>query len=110
VPNDAFTQQRLAEDKNFQLRVRHVLATVAWNVLTETPQPSNYVARASYARQVLGDLDKFTPQIARSLVSRPNVALFATSFDFQRGAVVTASGDPDLLSQLTTDWNHLAGA
>src|ERR1041385_2261011 len=103
MPNDSFSQQRLAEDKNFQLRVRNALATVAWSVLNESPTTPNHTERANYARQVLGDLDKFTPPITRGLVTRPNVNNFTTSFDFQRGAVVNASGDPDLLSQLTTD-------
>jgi hypothetical protein len=40
---------------------------------------------------------------------RTNLFNFTTSFDFQRGAVVTASGDADIESQLATDWDHLAG-
>ncbi len=48
-------------------------------------------------------------QLASSFVGRPNVFSFATTYDFHVGAVVTASGDPDIESQLHTDWNDLAG-
>jgi hypothetical protein len=48
-------------------------------------------------------------QLAPSFVNRPNVFQFATSYDFTVGGTVTASGDPDIESQLMTDWDKMAG-
>ena len=108
--NNSFTQQALAADRTFLLRVQNLLADRAWFVLTETPAPPNYAARAAYARLVLADLPTYAAAIARSLVTRTNLMAFATSYDFVSGAIVTASGDADIQSQLTTDWDHLSGA
>lgn len=109
MANDANTQQALAADPRFQLRVKNALASVAWQVLNETP-PANHAARAAYARLVLSDLNSYAAEIAGSLVTRPNVMNFVTSYDFVELAVVTTSGDADLQSQLATDWNNMAGA
>lgn len=109
MPNDAFTQQALAADQRFRLRVREALAKIAWQVLGEDPETANHAARAAYARSVISHLDAIAGQIAPWLVVRENVFNFTTSYDFSIGAVVTASGDADIESQLSTDWNHLAG-
>lgn len=110
MPNSSYTQQALAADPNFQTRVRACLGTVAWQVLTEDPQPENHAVRAGYARSVLSNLHGAAIQVAGWLVQRPNLVAFNTSYDFVVGAVVTASGDADIESQLATDWDELAGA
>lgn len=110
MANSSYTQQALAADAHFQLRVRAALATVAWQVLNETPQPPNYTARSNFARGVLGNLAGFANQIAPWLVMRTNLFAFTTSYDFPAGAVVTASGDADIEAQLSTDWDEIAGA
>lgn len=110
--NDAYTQQALAADPRFRLRVKAALATIAWQVLNEDPGTVGHQQRAVYARQVLGALDQYTANLAPSLVMRTNVFNFATtvSLDLGTPVVSTASGDADLQSQLDTDWNKLAGA
>lgn len=109
MPNDAFTQQALAADPIFRsMRVKNSLAAVAWEVLVEAPPPGNHAARATYARLVLSDLDGYTDQIVDSLVTRPNLMNVATSFS--GGSWITAATDADIKSQLSTDWNNLAGA
>ena len=112
MPNDAYTQQALAADAGFILRVQNALVTIAWQALNEDPTTAGHAARAAYARQVLGDPTTFAKQIAKSIVMRPNVNNFTTSVEINGGIVrvVTASGDADLESQLSTDWNGLAGA
>lgn len=109
MPNDSFTQQALAADRRFLIRVRANLATVAWEVIEENPSTPDHAARAAYAKNVLANLDGVALQVAQWLVQRPNLMSFATSYDFTIGAVVTTSGDPDIKSQLADDWNDLAG-
>ena len=110
MANTSYTQQALAADPNFQRRVANALASVAWEVLNEAPTVANHAARAAYARQVIADLPGFALQLSASFVVRTNVMSFETTYDFARAAVVTAAGDPDLASQMATDWNLLAGA
>jgi len=109
MPNDSYSQQALAADAKFRLRVQNAMLTVAWTVLNEDINTVGHTARASYARLVVADPGRFVNELVKSLVTRPNVMLFATTYDFQKAAVVSACGDPDLISQLTTDWNALAG-
>ena len=118
MPNDAFTQQALATDPRFQLRLQNALAKVAWEILEEDPLTAYHAERVAYAQRVTGSSAIASPssgpammaaQLAPSFVNRPNVFQFATSYDFTVGATVTASGDADIESQLHTDWNELAG-
>lgn len=118
MANDAFTQQALARDPRFQLRLQNALSKVAWEILEEDPATAHHTERVAYAQKVTGSSvmpTSFTgpsmmaAQLAPSFVNRPNVFAFPTSYDFTVGAVVTASGDPDIESQLHTDWNDLAG-
>ena len=110
MANTARTQIALAQSPHFQSRVKAALAKVAWQVLNESAQTANHQIRANYARSVvLSSLDSTVNAIVGWLVERTNVLAFATSYDFEIGAVVTAAGDPDIESQLSTDWNVLAG-
>src|SRR5262245_47302496 len=114
MPNDSFTQQALASDAQFRRRVRAAMSSIAWQVENEDPATPNHVNREKYARQVIRQLDSEVSIILPSFVMRPNVFAFETSYHFdfpsQAGAVVSASGDADLLSQLATDWDDLAAA
>jgi hypothetical protein len=109
MPNDAFTQQALASDARFHQRLQNALTKVAWQVLEEDPSTLHHAERAAYANRVNSGPQQTAQQLAPSFVNRPNVFQFATSYDFTVGATVTASGDPDLESQLMTDWNTMAG-
>lgn len=110
MANDAYTQQALAQDPRFRLRVKAALAKVAWVVLTEPANTADHATRATYARNTIGNLDGAAVQVAQWLVMRTNVVSFVTSYDFTQGAVITAAGDADIESQLSTDWSKLAGA
>jgi len=109
MANDAFTQQALADDKQFQVRVRAALAKVAFEVTEEDPATPHHAERVAYAQKVLPFIDGEVMRSTAWLVQRPNLFAFATSYDFSRRGVVTASGDADIESQLMTDWNVLAG-
>lgn len=112
MANDAYTQQALAADPRFRLRVRAALAKIAWQVLNEDPGTTGHNGRAAYARLVIGALDLYAANLVGSLVMRTNVFNFATSVSLDLGTpvVATASGDADIESQLATDWTNLAGA
>ncbi len=110
MANNAYTQQALAVDPRFRIRLKNALANVAWDVIGEDPNTEDHAEREAFARvQVLGNLDGITAQVSASIVTRPGVFAFDTSYDFVAGAVVTLSGDPDIEAQLATDWNDLAG-
>jgi hypothetical protein len=114
MPNDTYTQAALAADERFRRRVRGAFSTVAWQVLNEDLNTLNHANRVDYAQQVIRQLDLELTVILPSFVFRPNVMNFDTThvydFPMQTGQVVTAAGDPDLLSQLATDWDALAAA
>jgi hypothetical protein len=109
MPNDAFTQQALAADQRFQQRLQNALTKVSWEVLDEDVSTPHHTERANYSNRVNQNPFGTAQQLAPSFVNRPNVFGFETSYSFDVGAVVTAAGDPDLESQLHTDWNKLAG-
>ena len=109
MANTSYTQQALAADESFRLRVKNALASVAWQVLSEPVETAHHEDRAAFARGVTANLDGHAASIAPWLVTRPNLLNFVTSYDFERRAVVTASGDPDIESQIATDWNFIAG-
>lgn len=112
MANDAYTQQALAQDAGFQRRFQNALMKIAWQVLNEDAGIANHAARADYARKVIASPSTYVNALVSSFVTRPNVLNFATSavFGATGVSVITASGDPDLESQLNTDWNALAGA
>ena len=109
MANDAFSQQALAADPHFQRRLQNALTQIAWEVLEEDPSTLYHAERVAYAQKVNSAPMSTAQQLAPSFVNRPNVFNFPTSYDFTVGATVTASGDPDIESQLMTDWNKLAG-
>jgi hypothetical protein len=109
MPNDSFSQTSLAADPHFHKRLQNALTKIAWEVLEEDPSTLYHAERAAYAQKVNGAPMQTAQQLAPSMVNRPNLVQFNTSYDFTVGATVTASGDPDLESQLVTDWNKLAG-
>jgi hypothetical protein len=109
MANDSFSQQALAADPHFHRRLQNALTRIAWEVLEEAPSTLYHAERVAYANRVNTSPQQTAQQLAPSFVNRPNVFNFATSYDFTVGATVTDSGDPDIESQLMTDWNKLAG-
>jgi len=114
MPNDSYTQQTLASDQFFRRRVRSAMSSVAWQMQNEDPGTANHESRAKYAQQVIRQLDSEVSTVLPTLVMRPNVFNFDTTyeFDFQTGVgqTVSATGDADIMSQLATDWDDLAAA
>jgi hypothetical protein len=109
MANDAFTQQALANDARFRQRLENALGKVAWEVLNEDPLTVHHTERAAFSNRVLASPTSMAQQLASSFVGRPNVFGFETTYNFTVGGVITAAGDPDIESQLHTDWHLMAG-
>jgi hypothetical protein len=109
MPNDANSQQRLANDITFQGRVRSALASVAFQVIAEDPATPSHDKRVVYARTVINSLSFTASNITPWFVERPNLMGAETSYAFESGNIVTAATDAALESQLMTDWDFLAG-
>lgn len=110
MANTSHSQQRLASDETFHARVRSALAIVAWQVISEDVNTANHAEREGYARNtVLPNLSNVAVQIAPWLVERGNLLGEDTSYDFVSGNIVTAASDAAIESQLSSDWNVLAG-
>jgi hypothetical protein len=112
MANNSFSQQRLALDPTFHARVRSALATVAFQVIGENPATEHHDERKAYAQNVvLPNTANIAVQISPWLVNRTNLFAFPTSYDVTAAnpAVETAAGDADIESQISTDWNVIAG-
>ena len=122
MANSSFTQQALAADSRFQIRLRAVLIFQALVVYAEVaPAQSDpptapelaalalYQARRSYARQVLADSEGAARRVAPVLTTRTAIMAFETTYDFSAGAVVTSATDGNLVTQVAADWNMFAG-
>lgn len=109
MANTAYTQQALAAETSFRLRLQNAMTKVAFVVLEEDSSVAHHSERAGYAQRVVNDPTNMAISLVPSFVTRPNVFAFETTYDFPMRSVVTAAGDADLESQLTTDWNLLAG-
>ena len=107
--NDSYSQQALGADPNFHGRVQAALGRVAFTVLNEDEATPGHTQRASYARQVINNLEMSARSVSPWLVERPNLIAFETSYNFGARAVVTAAGDADIEAQLSSDWNVLSG-
>jgi hypothetical protein len=110
MANTAYTQQALADSASFRLRLQNALTKIAFQVLDEDAETTPHAAeRKAYAQRVINGPQQIAIGLTPSFVNRPNIFSFDTSFDFSMREVVTASGDPDIESQVFTDWNKLAG-
>lgn len=110
MANDAYTQQALAQEPQFHARVRAALAVVAFQVIAEGRDTPTEVLRYDYAtNMVLPNLALVAQQISPWLVERTNLLAATTSYDFASRAVVTAATDAAIESQISSDWNVLAG-
>lgn len=109
MANSPFTQNALANDSTFAVRVRNALIAQAFVVIAEASNTPLHTERLAYARSILNDSDQATRRVLPILVTRTNLMAFTTSYDFASGKIVTAAGDPDIASQIVTDWNVFAG-
>lgn len=112
MANDSFSQQALANDGRFRQRVKNALSTVAWQVLNESTGITGHVARAAYARNVIGSLDAAVQSVSGWIVTRTNLMGANTTVSLIQGVpvVTTDATDASIESQIATDWTLLSGA
>lgn len=110
MPNTAYTQQALAADGRFRLRIVAALLRKTADIFAEPTSTGNHAARIAFATAVIRDPAGKATLIAPYLVMRPNVYNFDTSPAFLDAdlVAVNACGDADLESQILSDWDTLA--
>ena len=109
MANSAATQQSLAEDMTFRRRVKDALNIVAWQVVEEDPATPEHAARASYARTMLANLDAQAAATSAWIINRANLMGANTTYNFDARATVTDATDAAIQSQISTDFNVMAG-
>ncbi len=98
----------LGNDQKFQQRVKSLLVQQAGAVYIEDPNTPNHAQRIAYAKQILQGSVNFI-NVAQVLVNRTNLVGSTITYNFTSGNIVTDATDGAIASQITTDWNMLAG-
>lgn len=112
MANDNFTQQALANDPTFKQRLKASMSRVSQTILGESTGTTGHAARVAYARAFIANPEGVINSLVQYFVFSTNVFAATTSVTFDgRGGTVVQSlvTDSALDSQLTTDWNNLAG-
>ncbi len=100
---------RLANDQQFRDRIQTLVGQIAGEIYGEAANTAHHAERLAYARQVTLN-PQFHAQIAAAfLVTRPNLSIQDTTFNFTSGFLETSATDDEIRSQIATDWNLLAG-
>jgi hypothetical protein len=73
------SQQQLAQDADFRLRVRNALAKAAINVCAEAPETTNHTNRCNFATLALRDPERYGDVVAQGVVT--NAVITAESAD-----------------------------
>ncbi len=109
MPNTGIQQQRLAQAEHFRQRVKSALGSVAFQVIGAGQNTPADVQRYNFARTVMQSLDAYATSTVSWLVERPNLLAANTSYDYDIPSVVTDATDAAIESQLSSDWNTMAG-
>lgn len=99
-------QKELAASPVFTGRLQVRMSNVAGTILGETGVGATHAARAAFAKFVLANPAGAAAIAAVYLSQATNVAGTISRTD---DGVVTSVTDANLDSQITTDWNKLAG-
>lgn len=98
----------LAQDGFFRQRVRNLLLLEAAVVMAEVNTIPNHSTRQAYALKVIAS-PAVADQATDYLCARTNLIASNVTYDFTRRSVVTDATDAAIRSQISTDWNTLAG-
>ena len=99
-----------AADTTFQQRVAAALAVVAVQVYTETPQPANHPARASYAVSVITNPPLSMVLINQYGTGEADKTVYAWARLLASQGMDGTSTDAQIETQISNDWNAMAGA
>jgi hypothetical protein len=108
MPNESTTQMALVESPVFTKRVQYLLTQQARVVLAEIGVGNQtHPGRAAYARNVVTNPAPYASTASVMLVGGFNITSKAITGS---GATAdSAATDADILSQIATFWNALAG-
>lgn len=98
----------LADDTFFRRRLRNIILQVAAVIYNEGAGVGNHAARASYAITLIQNPSR-AEELAKIIVTRTNLVASTITYDFDKGEILTDATDGALTSQITSDWNMLAG-
>lgn len=98
----------LAQDGSFRRRCGALALMEAALVYTENTGVNGHPARVAFAVRLIQN-PSVAEDLARVLVTRTNLVASVVSYDFDRGLVLTDASDAAIRSQISTDWNLLAG-
>ena len=98
----------LAGDGFFRQRIRNIVLQQAAVIYNENPATPNHAARATYAIKLL-QAPSLADLVADVIVTQVNVSSSTVTYDFERRSVVTGATDAEILSQVASAWNMLAG-
>jgi len=101
-------QMTLVSSGLFLNRMQYLMVTQARVVLAETSVGSTHAARAAYAKQVVLSPSAFAAVAAVMVVGGVNLLPPATITGSGDNADSSAT-DAEILSQIATFWNQLAG-
>lgn len=96
----------LANDTQFQFRVRGVILNVAQTVYAETPATPD--TRRIFAKQLLA-MPSLVPGLTVVVASTPTLVNGTVTFDFDNNRPVTTVNDAGLVTAVTNAWSMLAG-
>lgn len=99
----------LGSDPQFKSRIQSLLIQQAAVVYAESAGVSNHAIRVVYAKQVLQNPGGAAQIAAAVIVNRSNLVAANTTFNFASGRVETSATDAAIASQISTDWDMLAG-
>jgi hypothetical protein len=100
-------QSLLGEDVVFQSRCKVQMLDVAATVMAEPAATAHHTARAAYAKQVLLSPEGMA-RIATQFIAR-STNVTAAGIEMTDTGVLANIGDAELLSQISSSWNTLAG-
>lgn len=106
MPSTASQLAALANDQQFQMRVRSIMMQVANAVLQEPPADPD--TRRNYARLVIQSPD-VAQRAAIPVANTTNLIAGTTTYDFDTAHVITDVSDAALLAQITAAWDILSG-
>jgi hypothetical protein len=96
----------LANDSQFQMRVRGVVLNVAATVYSETPATPD--TRREFSKRLMSNPDQ-AQRLAVVIASLPALVAGTVTFDWDSNRPVTSVTDAGLVTAVTSAWNMLAG-
>jgi hypothetical protein len=109
MPTTPRSQSALALDPNFQKRVGPLLIGQAIVVANEDPTTPGHMQRRDLAQRILTNSAYMTPALTPTIANGTNLVAANTTYNFEAFAVETSANDAEILSQIASLWDVMAG-